>query len=130
VGPTLIPLSSEATFVGTASATPQTTGGSYILSADSASYVQVQVPQNVGVQSMYVKPGVYYSHFHVPDPTAVTTLLISQLDAASQLLSTYYWTPGDGFVPLSPQTQSVTIGNTSTAPDGLTGVALVWGIEG
>jgi hypothetical protein len=123
VGPTLVPLLSEATFSGTGIPGPGTTGGIYNLPSGLAATAIVAVPMNVGVQSFRIIGG-----FNDGSVTPVTGLLVQQFDKSGNVLAGSLWSPSDGFVPLSNQATEVQI--TNEGAHEVDQVGLVWGIEG
>ncbi len=114
VGPSLIPLLTEATY--SPSSHTVTPPGSFTLSPDQT--VAVEVPANVGVQSVYITPGIYQDGAP-SDP--VTTLLAVQIDISGVFLKVYPVSMTDGWVPLHPQCAVVTLTNEPNDPVLLTG---------
>lgn len=109
-GPTLIPLISEAVYSETAPS--PNFGGTYTL--EPGQTVTVQVPQNVGVQSALISPGVAFSEY----PATVDTyslnavnLQVIEYDSAGNFIKTYFAGPNDGFLPIGPQVTEVFLTN-------------------
>jgi len=117
--PILVPLPSEITLSRGATLDP-----SNGWTIPSSGAVVVEVPQNAGVQSAYLIPGIDGSY-------ATPTLLNVTLDDAnSNTLASYNPLAVPGFVPLPPQCNQVEIGNQAGALVTYSGVFLYWGIDG
>jgi len=116
--PILVPLPSELTVTGTASIT---TVGWY-LPATGAGTIEVDVPEGAGVQSYYLILGLDTAS-DVPAKVVVTAQ-----DVASSVLAQYNALGNNGFVPVIPQTNLITLTNEGAAD--AVGLRLIWGIDG
>jgi len=116
--PILVPLPSELTVTGTASIT---TVGWY-LPATGAGTIEVDVPEGAGVQSYHLILGLDTAS-DVPAKVVVTAQ-----DVASSVLAQYNALGNNGFVPVIPQTNLITLTNEGAAD--AVGLRLIWGIDG
>jgi hypothetical protein len=109
-GPTLIPLDSEAEYSGTPPS--PSFGGTYQLNPQQQ--VNIQVPQNVGVQSVAVTPG-FVGDFVAP--SNASGLLVTQYDVAGHTIKQYFPNIDSGFIPLAPQATLVVLANFPLTTD-------------
>jgi hypothetical protein len=102
--PTLIPLIGEAVYDPPQSLELPAFPGSY--SQTPGGTVIIAIPPNVGVQSVYVTPGEFNDSAlnYTPD-----NLYVAQVDAAGTIIKTYFANTSYGFIPVSPQANSIAL---------------------
>jgi hypothetical protein len=119
--PTLIPLISEAAYSNPPASLNPPIGGVYDL--EPGQFVAVQVPPNVGVQSVAITPGTSGASNEVG-----TDIVALQFNAASTYSKRYVVDAALGFVTLAPGVTEVQIANgivlnfTGTITNGSTAV--------